>query len=64
MEIAKTDWSDIKGKHVNLRTAGRYSRKRDHGGDLHESFLKELYRDKAFHIRWRWLDHNMKKWWD
>ena len=64
MEIAKTDWPDIKGKHINLRTANRYTHEHDHGGDLHELYLKELYSDKAFHILWRWLDHNMEKWWD
>lgn len=64
MEIAKTDWPDIKGKHINLRTANRYTHEHDHGGDLHELYLKELYSDKAFHILWRRLDHNMEKWWD
>lgn len=64
MEIAKTDRPDIKGKHINLRTAGRYTYEYDHGGDLHELYLGKLYRHKAFHILWRWLDHNMKKWWD
>lgn len=64
MEIAKTDWPDIKDKHINLRTANRYTHEYDHGGDLHELYLGKLYRHKAFHILWRWLDHNMKKWWD
>lgn len=64
MEIAKTDWPDIKGKHINLRTAHRYTHEHDHGGDLHELYLGKLYSDKAFHILWRWFDHNMKKWWD
>lgn len=64
LEMAKTDWPDIKGKHINLRTAHRYTHEHDHGGDLHELYLAKLYRDKAFHILWRWFDHNMKKWWD
>lgn len=64
MEIATTDFLDITGKHINLRTANRYTHEHDHGGDLHELYLKELYGDKAFHILWRWLDHNMGKWWD
>lgn len=54
----------VPGKHINLRTANRYTHEHDHGGDLHELYLKELYSDKAFHILWRWLDHNMEKWWD
>ena len=61
MEIATTDFLDITGKHINLRTANRYTHEHDHGGDLHELYLKELYSDKAFHILWRWLDHNMEK---
>ena len=64
MKIAKTEFLDITGKHINLRTANRYPHEHDHGGDLHELYLKELYSDKAFHILWRWLDHNMEKWWD
>lgn len=64
MEIAKTDWPDIKGKHINLWTADRYTFEQDHGGDLHELYLGKLYRHKAFHILWRWLDHNMEKWRD
>lgn len=64
IDMAKNDWPDIKGKHVNLRTAERYTREYDHEGDLHELYLGKLYSDKAFHILWKWLDHNMKKWWD
>lgn len=64
IKMAITDWPDIKGKNINLRTAQRYTHEHDHGGDLHELYLGKLYSDKAFHILWRWLDHNMKKWWD
>lgn len=64
IDIAKNDWPDVKGKHINLRTAQRYTHEQDHGGDLHELYLAKLYRDKSFHILWKWLDHNMKKWWD
>ncbi len=64
IKIAITNWPDIKGKHINLRTAHRYTHERDHEDDLHELYLERLYSDKAFHILWRWLDHNMKRWWD
>lgn len=64
IDIAKNDWLDINGKHINLRTADRYTKENDYGSDLHELYLTELYRDKAFHILWKWLDHNMKEWWD
>ena len=26
--------------------------------------MLEKYQDKAFHILWKFLDHNMKNWWD
>lgn len=64
IDIAKNDWPNVKGKHINMRTAHRYTHEQDHGGDLHELYLAKLYRNKAFHILWKWLDHNMKKWWD
>lgn len=65
LSIAKYDWPSIGGKYINVRTAARYTHERDYEDkDLHESYLAKLYRDKAFHILWKWLDHNMKKWWD
>lgn len=64
IKMATTDWPDIKGKHINLRTAHRYTHERDYGDDLHGLYLGKLYSDKAFHILWKWLDHNMEKWWD
>ena len=65
LSIAKSDWPSIDGKYINVRTAARYTHERDYEDkDLHESYLAKLYRDKAFHILWKWLDHNMKKWWD
>lgn len=64
IDIAKNDWPNVKDKHINMRTAHRYTHEHDHGGDLHELYLAKLYRDKAFHILWKWLEHNMKKWWD
>lgn len=65
MTIAKSDWPSIGGKHINVRNAARFTHERDYDDkDLHESYLSKLYRDKAFHILWKWLDHNMKKWWD
>ena len=64
LEIAGNDWPDVKDKQISLRTADRYTHEKDHGGDLHDLYLAKLYRDKAYHILWKWLDHNMKKWWD
>ncbi len=65
LSIAKSDWSSIGEKYINVCTAARYTHERDYEDkDLHESYLVKVYRDKAFHILWKWLDHNMKKWWD
>lgn len=64
IDIAKNDWQNVKDKHINLLTANRYTHEKDGGGNFHELYLAKLYRDKAFHILWKWLDHNMKKWWD
>lgn len=63
--IAKSDCSPSNGKYINLRTAARYTHEKDYEEtDLHKFYLNKLYSDKAFHILWKWLDHNMKKWWD
>lgn len=64
IKIATTDWPDIKGKHINLLTAHKYTHECDYGNDLHELYLGKLYSDKAFHILWKWFDHNMEKWWN
>lgn len=65
LKIAQSGNPKIEGKYINLRTAQRYSREKySEEADMHELYLTEVYRDKAFHILWRWLDHNMKKWWD
>lgn len=32
--------------------------------DMHKYYFSKLYRYNAFHILWKWLDHNMEKWWD
>ena len=65
LTIAESDYPNIDGTYLNLRTAERYSREKDSDEeDLHRLYLTKLYHDKAFHILWKWLDHNMKKWWD
>lgn len=63
INIATTQ-SLIEGKYINLRTAARYTRERNPEAHLNNVYLTNLYHDKAFHILWKWLDHNMKDWWD
>ena len=29
--------------------------------DMHKYYFSKLYRYNAFHILWKWHDHNMKK---
>lgn len=65
LTIAESDYPNIDGKYINLRTANKYTREKDYDEeDSHHFYLTKLYRDKAFHLLWKWLDHNMKKWWD
>ena len=67
LEIAGSDYPNIDGIHINTRNAFRYTKATDWNAsdkDCHEHYLKELYRDKAYHILWKFLDHNMKNWWD
>lgn len=65
INIAETEYPEIKGKHINQRTATKYTREPiSEAPEMEEFDLSRLYRDKAFHILWKWLDHNMKDWWD
>ncbi len=64
LEIAASDHHQIDGKYINTRNARRFTKDRDDNPNHHERYLKHLYIDKAYHILWRWLDHNMKRWWD
>lgn len=65
INLAETEYPEIKGKHINQRTATKYTREPiSEAPEMEEFDLSRLYRDKAFHILWKWLDHNMKDWWD
>ena len=67
MEITGSDYHNIDGKYINTSNAFRYTKATDRNPsdkDCHKHYLKELYRDKTYHILWKFLDHNMKKWWD
>lgn len=64
IKIVTSDF-DIRNKYVNTRTGYKYTKMKDRDEpDMHKLYLSELYGDKAFHILWKWLDHNMQKWWD
>lgn len=67
LEIAGTNSSNIDGKYVNTKNSSKYTKEIDWKPDntnSHKHYLKKLYRDKAYHILWKFLDHNMKNWWD
>lgn len=65
LAIVHSDYTKIHGKYINIRTADRYTPRKDYNDAyLRELYISELYRDKAFHLLWRWLDHNMMNWWD
>ena len=61
--LAAYSYTDITGIKVNMRNASRFgfSKKED---DFNEYYLKELRREKAFRLVWKYLDHNIKNWWD
>lgn len=54
---------DEKAVYINGNNAARYGIKLE-SGDLMQFSLEKLRREKAFHIVWKYIDHNMKKWWD
>ena len=64
LEIAASEYPKIDGKYINTRNAKRFTKERADNPEHHEWYIKHLYIDKAYNIVWRWLDHNMKRWWD
>ena len=64
LQIAASEHPNIEGKYINTRNASRFTKEREDNPEHHEWYLKHLYIDKAYYIVWRWLDHNMKRWWD
>lgn len=63
LKIAANDYLHMEGVYVNERNAARYKIEVKHDEFL-EVYLGELRREKAFRIVWRFIDHNMKGWWD
>ena len=63
LQLAAADYPDMEGVYVNERTAARYKIEVDHD-ELLEVHLKNLRREKAFRLVWRFIEHNMKRWWD
>lgn len=63
LDITSTDYPDMDGVYVNEHNAKRYKMKIEHDEflDIH---LKDLRREKAYHLVWKFMDHNMKRWWD
>lgn len=65
LDIASTDYPDVDGVYVNERNASRYKvETKSKKSEFHDLFLTELYREKAFQLVWKFLEHNMKRWWD
>ena len=63
LDIASSDYSDMKGIHVNERNASRFKIAIDHD-DFRDIRLRDLRKEKAYRIAWRYMECNMKKWWD
>lgn len=65
LEIAANDHTDIKGVYINIHNASRYDYEGNFGSeDMDEYYKEKLRREKAYHIVWRFMEKNMKKWWD
>jgi len=63
LELAATDYPDMAGVYVNERNAARYGITVEHD-ELLEVHLEDLRREKAYRIAWRFIEHNMKEWWN
>lgn len=65
LDAAAKDYllADEKSIYINGNNASRYGIKLE-SGDLKQFSLEKLRKEKAFRIVWKYIDHNMKKWWD
>jgi len=63
LDLAANDYPDMEGVYINERNAARYKIEVEHDKffDIH---LKDLRIEKAYRLVWRFIEHNMKKWWD
>lgn len=68
LDIASSDYSDLKDIYVNTHNEKRFIGQIYHGmltdtPDC-EYIIQDLRRAKAYKIVWKFLDHNLSKWWD
>ena len=62
LKIASSSFPQTYGKHINTRNAKRFTNISDNKPEFDDLDIKHLYKEKAYNIVWRWLDHNMKRW--
>lgn len=63
LDIAASYWLDMDRIYVNERNAARYKIDVEHDEFL-ELHLMDLRKEKAFQLVWKFIAHNMKRWWD
>lgn len=63
LNLAASDYPDMEGVYVNARNTARYgiTIKYDETRELQ---LFDLRKEKAYHLVWQFIEHNMRKWWD
>lgn len=65
LEIAASDYTDVKNKYVNKGNYKRFfNRTMFDSEEFEEMHKEELRREKAYRLVWRFMENNMKKWWD
>ena len=63
LDLAASDWPDMEGVYVNERNAARFKIEVEHDEFL-ELHLRDLRKEKAFQLVWKFIAKNMKRWWD
>lgn len=63
LHLATSDYPDMEGIYVNERNAARYNITVEHDEFL-DVYLNDLRIEKAYQLVWRFIEKNMKRWWN
>lgn len=63
LDLAASDYPDIEGVSVNTQNADRHGIEIKND-EFREHHLVDLRKEKAYRLVWRFIEHNMRKWWD
>lgn len=66
INIIVDDYNDMSGIHVNMTNAKRFYKVKIVINDDYsrEFYQRKVRQAKAYDVLWRFLNNNMKKWWD